>query len=93
MYESEVRNNNSLIPSLNEALKINNLVLVTFTTKAGTQRVMGCTRNLSAIPEDAHEGINDPKLNHESIICVYDFQNSSWRSFRKDAVTSFVIHE
>ena len=93
MQETEVRNISSLVPALTKALEANDLVLVTFTTKAGTQRVMGCTRKMSAIPEDAHEDINDTKLNHESIICVYDFQNSAWRSFRKDAVTSFVVHE
>lgn len=93
MIESTIKNNAQLISKLLTALETNDLVLVTFTTKAGTQRVMGCTRNLSAVPEEQHDGINESKLNHESIVCVYDFQNSAWRSFRKDAVTKFEVSQ
>lgn len=80
----------TLIQSLMNSLESNDLVLVNFRTKAGTIRAMGCSRNLEAIPQEKHDGRFDPKLNHESIVCVYDFQNSGWRAFRKDSVVSFV---
>lgn len=79
------------IPSLELALTANNLVYVTFKTKAGTTRVMGCTKFLESIPENEHDGRFDSKLNHESIVCVWDYQNSAWRSFRKDAVIGFEV--
>jgi len=88
---TDIKNNVHLISDLMVALESPDTVLVTFTTKAGTQRVMGCTRNLTVVPEELRDDINTPKLNHESIIAVYDFQNSGWRSFRKDAVTKFEV--
>lgn len=81
--------NTALVASLLDALEDNELVLVTFRTKTGTNRVMGCTRLLAYIPEDKREGRFEPQLNKDSIVCVYDFQNSAWRSFRKDSVISF----
>lgn len=83
--------NEQLIESLLYALETNFEVDVTFTTKLGKTRVMRCSRYLPAIPEDQHEGEHDFRLNHESIIAVYDFQNSAWRSFRKDSVISFEV--
>ena len=83
--------NPTLITELIVSLENNELVLVTFTTKTGTLRVMGCTRLLSAIPESEYEGRFDPQLNRKEIICVYDFQNSAWRAFRKDSVVEFRI--
>lgn len=83
--------NKNLIPSLLNDLNDEDLVLVTFRTKAGYDRIMGCTKRLGAIPAESHDGRFDPKLNHESIICVYDFQNSDWRAFRKDSVISYTI--
>lgn len=58
-------------------------VYITFLTKRNTEREMHCSRAISYVPQD---GKDDPKLNHESIIAVYDYQNSAWRSFRKDSV-------
>jgi hypothetical protein len=86
-----VNQNRNLVPSLLNDLKEEDLVLVTFRTKLGHDRVMGCTQRLGAIPAEAHEGRFAPKLNHESIVCVYDFQNSDWRAFRKDAVISYTV--
>ena len=85
------RNTEPLIASVLAALEANDLVFVTFRTKAGNNRLMGCTRKLSAVPEADHEGRFDYRLNHESIVCVYDFQNSAWRSFRRDSVVEFYI--
>lgn len=81
--------NNQLLNSLLKSLETNDLVLVTFLTKAGTQRVMGCTRKRSAIPHGLYEGIYESKLNSDSIVCVFDFQNLGFRSFRKDSIISF----
>lgn len=83
--------NQNNITQLIETLETNDLVLVTFRTKAGSTRIMGCTKKLDAIPEELQDGRFDYRLNHESIICVFDFQNSAWRSFRRDSVIEFKI--
>ena len=75
--------------ALYKSLETCDLVMVTFITAAGTERVMGCTRKLSAVPEENREGINNKNLNADYLVCVYDFQNSGWRSFRKDSVAGF----
>lgn len=85
------RTQEPLIASLLDALESHDLVMVTFRTKAGTNRVMGCTKRLTAVPEEFHEGRFDYRLIGDSIICVYDFQNSAWRSFRRDSVVQFSI--
>ena len=77
--------------ALYKSLETCDLVMVTFVTAAGTERVMGCTRNLDAVPEEKREGINNKKLNGDHLVCVYDFQNSGWRSFRKDSVAGFYV--
>lgn len=78
------------IDDLNTALETNDVV-VKFKTKKGLERAMLCTRDLSVIPDNQHDGINDPVLNGDSIVAVYDYDNSAWRAFRKDAVTSYEI--
>ena len=84
--------NDALIESLELALDNHPYVAVEFATKSGKVRVMRCTKMLSAIPEEHHEGRYDFKINHPSIIGVWDLQNSAWRSFRKDSVLSFEAH-
>lgn len=81
--------NETLIASLYLALESQENVYVTFTTKRGVERTMHCSR-ASNVPI---QGKDDPKLNHPSIIAVYDYQNSAWRSFRKDSVISFVVKD
>jgi hypothetical protein len=83
--------NEHYINGLVEALQSNPEVVVTFRTKAGTERAMRCSKHLESIPEEQHSGKDDFRLNGDAIICVYDFQNSAWRSFRKDSVISFEI--
>jgi hypothetical protein len=61
-------------------------VYVTFRTKRGNERTMHCSRALEHVPQ---EGKNDFRLNGPDIIAVYDYQNSAWRSFRKDSVLYF----
>lgn len=79
--------NEALVESLLNALEAFEHVYVTYTTKAGNNRVMHCSRK-STMPSD---GRYAPKLNHSSIIAVYDHQNSAWRSFRKDSVKCFEV--
>jgi len=84
----QITPNQSLVESLESALETFSSVDVTFTTKRGSERVMRCSR----VPKDVDmTGRDDPKLNHPSIIAVYDYQNSAWRSFRKDSVISFEV--
>ena len=79
--------NATMIETLQTALERSEHVHVLFTTKKGTKRLMDCSR-ASTVPS---EGRNEPKLNHPSIIAVYDHQNSAWRSFRKDSVINFEV--
>lgn len=81
--------NEALINSLENALETYPHVSVLFHTKTGKERLMHCSRLLSVVPEQDHDGRYDFKINHPSIIGVYDLQNSAWRSFRKDSVISF----
>lgn len=80
--------NQNLIESLQNALESFKDVYVTFTTKRGTERTMHCSRKPDAVPQ---EGRDDFRLNGPAIMAVYDYQNSAWRSFRKDSVISFEV--
>lgn len=82
-----------LITQLQTALEASEHVKVTFRTKLGKVRIMHCSRALQYIPEKEHSGREDFKINHSSIIGVWDFQNQAWRSFRKDAVISFEVSD
>jgi len=73
------------------ALEEFKMVEVCYHTKRGTNRVMRCSRRLDAVPLEQHSGINDPRLNGPDIICVYDFDNSDWRSFRKDSISTYTL--
>jgi hypothetical protein len=60
-------------------------ITVTFTKKDGTERVMYCTRNLAAIPEDKHpKGSGKAKAAH--LIVAFDLQKGEWRSFDEESV-------
>jgi hypothetical protein len=80
--------NEALIESLQNALESFKDVYVTFSTKRGTNRTMHCSRKSGDVPQ---EGKDDFKLNGPAIVAVYDYQNSAWRSFRKDSVISFEV--
>ena len=68
-------------------------LIVTFTKKDGTERVMRCTTNLSMIPVEKHpkgektisEG-EEKKV--ETSKRVFDLEKQEWRSFRYDSVIS-----
>jgi hypothetical protein len=80
-----------MIDKLIEDLNTADEVVVTFTTKKGLVRTMNCTTNEYNIPKEELDGRNDPKLNGEAIVAVYDYDNSAWRAFRKDAVISYKV--
>ncbi|CAB4167955.1 WYL domain containing protein [uncultured Caudovirales phage] len=70
-------------------------VVVEFTKKDGTPRVMECTLDQTYIPED-----KKPKSSDDVPICpstldairVFDLEKLEWRSFRWDSVTHFSIN-
>jgi hypothetical protein len=62
-------------------------VLVTFTKKDGSERVMRCTLAESRIPsEHAPKSEGTTKKNDDSL-AVYDVEKSGWRSFRWESLT------
>lgn len=77
------------INDLLHALDTTKHVIVKFKTKAGTIRVMDCTRMLSYLPKEDRLGINNPKLNGPDIICIYDHLIREFRAFRKDSIIAF----
>lgn len=79
----------NLIANLLTTLSVHQHVFVKFRTKSGDNRTMTCTRNLKHVPEYNRNGRFEPQLNKEHIVCIYDFDYSEWRAFRKDSVISF----
>ena len=63
-------------------------VLVTFTKKDGSQRVMRCTLRPEALPEMITESTRTSTERREldSTIAVWDLDLGAWRSFRLDSV-------
>jgi hypothetical protein len=77
-------------------LKNGETITVTFTKKDGTERVMLCTRNMGAIPEDKHpKGEGKTKAAH--LIVAFDLEKGEWRSFGEESVKSVqrgsMLHE
>ena len=71
-------------------------ITVTFTKKDGTERVMLCTRNMAAIPEDKHpKGEGKTKAAH--LIVAFDLDKGEWRSFGEESLKSVqrgsMLHE
>ena len=79
----------NLISNLLLSLEEHQHVFVKFRTKSGDNRTMTCTRKLEHIPKDNWNNRFDPQLNRKKIVCIYDWDNSGWRAFRKDSVISF----
>ena len=54
-------------------------IVVSFTKKDGTERVMNCTRSLTLIPEESHPKTGSADT--ESSIRAFDLDKGEWRSF------------
>jgi hypothetical protein len=63
-------------------------VVVTFTKKDGTERVMKCTKNFDYIPEEKLPKTTVPE---SDVIRVFDLEISEWRSFNIESVKDFII--
>ncbi len=100
MFFSEIqerRTMSQLQPKLNhdktwyaEKLR-NNICVVVFEKKDGTERTMICTTKSDQIPQSGWTSrtVNVP----DTQVRVYDVQKQAWRSFNTDSVISFDIAE
>ena len=87
---------NYLAEITEQYLKNGETITVTFTKKDGTERVMHCTRNMAAIPEDKHpKGSGKEKAAH--LIVAFDLDKGEWRSFGEESLKSVqrgsMLHE
>jgi hypothetical protein len=65
-------------------------VVVTFTKKDGTERIMPCTTNQTIIMFKSGGGLEE-STDNGSTVTVYDLEIDGWRSFRWDSVKSAVM--
>lgn len=65
-------------------------VVVTFTKKDGSERVMKCTLQESKIPQEYTPKGTERKVN-DNVLAVFDVENQGWRSFRFDSVKNFTV--
>ena len=64
-------------------------VRVTFIKKNGEKRVMECTTDPMAVPEEHQpKGVKEDKAETQS---VWDLEKKAWRSFRWDSVVQVVV--
>jgi len=66
---------------------------VTFTKKDGTERVMECTLKPDLLPiqDENTEPKDKTRVENAEVIQVYDLENTGWRSFRVESVTTFMV--
>lgn len=64
-------------------------VIVTFTKKDGTERVMKCTLKEDLVPSSELES-KGRKPNLE-ILSVWDLEKDAWRSFRLDSIKTVEV--
>lgn len=62
---------------------------VTFTKVNGDERVMTCTTELDAIPEDNRPKGTDKEPKTNTTIPVWDINAKGWRCFKSESVTKF----
>jgi hypothetical protein len=71
-------------------------VVVTFTKKDGTERVMPCTTNPTVIMFKDQGNVAPYSLTSNAIdakvASVYDLEANGWRSFRWDSVKTAVVN-
>lgn len=73
---------------LKDMLKMGEVV-VTFTKKDGTERVMHCTTSAELVPQEPIVEGAEPKKEkkvNEDVMPVYDLEAKHWKSFRWDSV-------
>ncbi len=78
------------------ALEDGATVTVVFTKSDGTERTMLCTKNPQIISE--RYIVPEKKTGRErkdtpGVVAVFDLEKNEWRSFRLDAVKSYMIFE
>jgi|LakMenE01Jun11ns_1017448.scaffolds.fasta_scaffold9890242_1 hypothetical protein len=72
----------------------NGTVNISFLKLDGTSREMKCTLDTSLIPQ-IEKSVDTPKkerIINENVLPVYDLDNSAWRSFSWDRLTSLTIN-
>ena len=65
-----------------------NVMVVTFTKSNGEKRIMNCTLQENFLPE---YNSDSTRKKNDNVLSVWDIDNSGWRSFRFDSVTSYQI--
>jgi hypothetical protein len=61
---------------------------ITFTKTDGSQRVLRCTLQESALPQVDASKVATTKKQNEDALAVWDLDNAGWRSFRFDSIIS-----
>ena len=72
----------------------NNVCVVVFEKKDGTERSMKCTLQEDIIPQATKEDpLSQKKIRaiNEEVIPCWDTEKEGWRSFRVDSVVSFEV--
>lgn len=91
------------IAMLTESLR-HDILVVTFTKKDGTERVMRCTKKLELIPTEFHPKpastfstdmqIEQAKPIHQrdpQVITAFDLEKNAWRSFRYTTIKTLMV--
>ena len=66
------------------------IVVVEFTKKDGTNRIMRCTLKEDLIPSEfTPKGTG--KAKNEENIAVFDVESNGWRSFNIDSITNMIV--
>jgi hypothetical protein len=73
--------------ALKEQLK-EGVKTITFTKADGTQRVLRCTLQESALPPVDTSKVATAKKQNDEALAVWDLDNAGWRSFRFDSIIS-----
>ena len=68
----------------------NNICVVTFTKKDGSERVMRCTLQQNVMDENGLQPIGSGVTVNESQVRCIDVDIMAWRSFNVDSVVSFI---
>ncbi len=73
------------------------VLIVTFTKKDGSERVMECTLKPDLLPvheTNTNNTIDFPvtmRTENPEVIQVYDLENNGWRSFRVESMLTFMV--